>query len=59
MEQLNALQKYFNYRQALIDQYIKGDMSKREYLERNLDAVLSLNIKPFKNADTVDKALFN
>ncbi len=56
---MNALQKYFNYRQALIDQYIKGDMSKREYLERNLDAVLSLNIKPFKNADTVDKALFN
>lgn len=56
---MNALQRYFNYRQALIDQYIKGDMSKREYLERNLDAVLALNIKPFKNADTVDKALFN
>lgn len=56
---MNALQKYFNYRQALIDQYIKGDMTKREYLESNLDAVLSLNIKPFKNADTVDKALFN
>ncbi|MGN1318801.1 MAG: DUF6648 family protein [Lachnospirales bacterium] len=56
---MNALQKYFNYRQALIDQYMKGDMTKREYLERNLDAVLSLNIKPFKNVDTVDKALFN
>ncbi len=56
---MNALQKYFNYRQALIDQYIKGDMTKREYLERNLDAVLALNIKPFKNVDTVDKALFN
>lgn len=56
---MNALQKYFNYRQALIDQYIKGDMTKREYLDRNLDAVLALNIKPFKNVDTVDKALFN
>ncbi len=56
---MNALQKYFNYRQALIDQYVKGDMTKREYLDKNLDAVLSLNIKPFKNADTVDKALFN
>lgn len=56
---MNALQKYFNYRQALIDQYMKGDMTKREYLQRNLDAVLSLNIKPFKNVDTVDKALFN
>lgn len=56
---MNALQKYFNYRQCLIDQYIKGDMTKREYLEKNLDAVLALNINPFKNVDTVDKALFN
>lgn len=56
---MNALQKYFNYRQALIDQYIKGDMTKREYLSKNLDAVLSLNIKPFKYVDNVDKGLFN
>ncbi len=56
---MNALQKYFNYRKSLIDQYVKGDMSKREYLDRNLDAVLALNIKPFKNVDTVDKGLFN
>lgn len=56
---MNALQKYFNYRKALIDQYIKGDMSKREYLDKNLDAVLALNIKPFKNVDSVDKGLFN
>ena len=56
---MNALQKYFVYRQSLIDQYIKGDMSKREYLDRNFDAVLALNIKPFKNVDSVDKGLFN
>lgn len=56
---LNALQKYFVYRQSLIDQYIKGDMTKREYLDRNFDAVLALNIKPFKNVDSVDKGLFN
>lgn len=56
---MNALQKYFNYRQALIDQYIKGDMTKREYLERNMDAVLSLNINPFKKIDSVEKGLFN
>lgn len=34
-------------------------MSKREYLDKNLDAVLALNIKPFKNVDNVDKGLFN
>ncbi len=56
---LNTLQRYFIYRQGLIDQYIKGDMTKREYLNKNFDAVLALNIKPFKNVDSVDKGLFN
>lgn len=56
---MNTLQRYFAYRQSLIDQYIKGDMTKREYLDRNFDAVIALNIKPFKNVDSVDKGLFN
>jgi len=56
---LNEIQKYFRYRQALIEQYIRGDMTKSEYLSRNLDAVLSLNIRPFKLIDTVEKGLFN
>lgn len=56
---MNIIQKYFRHRQSLIDQYVKGDMSKAEYLERNFEAVLSLNIKPFKNIDTVEKGLFN
>jgi len=56
---MNAIQKYFKYRQSLIDQYVKGDMSKNEYLSRNMSAVLSLNIEPFRNIDTVEKGLFN
>lgn len=56
---MNALQNYFNYRQALIDQYLKGDMTKREYLNQNFKAVLDLKDKPFRNVDTVDKGLFN
>ncbi|MBR1444907.1 MAG: hypothetical protein IJ583_15415 [Firmicutes bacterium] len=56
---MNKLQKYFAYRQSLIDQYIKGDMTKSEYLRENFNAVLSLDIKPFNNIDTVDKGLFN
>ena len=56
---MNKLQKYFKYRQALIDQYVKGDMTKSEYLRENFNAVLSLNIDPFKNIDNIDKALFN
>ena len=56
---MNEIQKYFRYRQALIDQYIRGDMTKSEYLNKNLDAVLSLNIRPFKIIDSVEKGLFN
>ena len=56
---MNEIQKYFKYRQGLIDQYVKGDMTKREYLSRNLDAVLSLRNKPFNIVDTLEKGLFN
>lgn len=56
---MNKLQRYFRYRQSLIEQYEKGDMTKSEYLIENFNAVVSLGIKPFKNIDTVDKALFN
>lgn len=56
---MNKLQKYFSYRQSLIDQYIKGDMTKNEYLRENLEAVLALKASPFKNVDTAEKALFN
>ena len=56
---MNAIQKYFRYRQSLIDQYAKGDMTKREYLQRNYEAVVYGDIGPFHNMDTVEKALFN
>ncbi len=56
---MNALQKYFDYRQALIDQYAKGDLTKKEYLNKNLDAVLALKDEPFKRVDSVEKGLFN
>ena len=56
---MNKLQKYFRYRQALIDQYVKGDLTKSEYLTENYNAVLDLGIKPFKNIDNAEKALFN
>ena len=56
---MNAIQKYFKYRQSLIDQYAKGDMTKREYLQRNYEAVVYGDISPFRNMDTLEKALFN
>ena len=56
---LNEIQKYFKYRQGLIDQYVKGDMTKSEYLSQNLEAVLALREKPFNIVDTLEKGLFN
>ena len=51
---MNAIQKYFKYRQSLIDQYAKGDMTKREYLQKNYEAVVYGDIGPFRNMDTVE-----
>ncbi len=56
---MNQLQKYFRYRQALIDQYLKGDMTKREYLQANYDAVIGNDFGPFTILDSVEKCLFN
>ncbi len=56
---MNSLQRYFSYRQSLINQYVKGDMTKEEYLDSNLNAVLSLRDKPYKYVDSVEKGLFN
>ena len=53
---MNAIQKYFKYRQSLIDQYAKGDMTKREYLQKNYEVVVYGDIGPFRNMDTVEKA---
>ena len=56
---MNEIQKYFRYRQSLIDQYVKGDMTKREYLRKNYEAVMNNDIEPFTNIDTIEKGLYN
>ena len=56
---MNKIQKYFLYRQGLIDQYLKGDMTKREYLKMNYNAVVHNDIGPFKYMDTIEKSLYN
>lgn len=56
---MNEIQKYFRYRQGLIDQYRKGDMTKREYLQANYNAVTNQAIEPFRNVDNLEKGLYN
>ena len=53
---VNAIEKYFRYRQALIDQYAKGDMTKRESLQANYEAVVyndNAKAKEKKQASTI------
>ncbi len=56
---MNIIQKYFVYRQSLIDQYVQGDMTKNEYLRLNFEAVQNLSIEPFQNINSIEKALYN
>ncbi len=51
--------KFFTNREALIEQFSMGDMSKREFITANYDFVMSLNVKPFKNIDCLQKAFLN
>ena len=56
---MNEIEKYFKKRQSLINQYIKGDLSKKEFLIKNYNAVIYSDIGPFENVDSVLKGLFN
>lgn len=55
----NLFEKFSNHREALIEQFKKGDISKKEFIEQNYSFIQRMNIKPFKNVDNFDKAIFN
>ncbi|MEA4816710.1 MAG: DUF6648 family protein [Lachnospiraceae bacterium] len=56
---MNKIEKYFKTRQNLINQYLKGDLTKKEFLIKNYNAVIYSDIGPFENMDSVLKGLFN
>ena len=56
---MNKIERYFKTRQAHIDQYLKGDMTKREYLRAAFAAVYYNDFGPFKKIDSVEKGLYN
>ncbi|RQD69753.1 MAG: hypothetical protein D5S00_05825 [Tindallia sp. MSAO_Bac2] len=55
----NLFDKFFEQRESLIFQYKKGDLSKREYIEESHAYLIKQEIKPFKNVDSFEKAVFN
>lgn len=55
----NIFQLFFNARESLIQQFKKGDITKKEYIEQGYADIQRLNIKPFKRIDSLEKAIFN
>ncbi|WP_026478736.1 DUF6648 family protein [Alkaliphilus transvaalensis] len=55
----NIFQKFFKARESLIEQFQKGDLSKKEYIEEGFYDIQRLEIKPFKIVDSFEKAIFN
>lgn len=51
--------KFFTNREALIQQFSMGDMSKREFIKANYDFVMGLELQPFKNIDCLQKGFYN
>lgn len=44
----SMMDKFFKNRDALIDEYSDGRMSKTDFIERNHAFIMSLNLSPFK-----------
>lgn len=51
--------KFFTHREALIDQFSMGDLSKREFITANYDFVMGLDLQPFNKIDCLQKGFFN
>ncbi|WZL71900.1 hypothetical protein QBE52_12380 [Clostridiaceae bacterium 35-E11] len=58
--QESVFDKFFNNRKALIYQFRKGDITKREFIEAHYAFIQRLNLKPFKyRIDSFEKGLYN
>ena len=55
----NIFEKFSDQREALIEQFKKGDISKKEFIEQNYSYIKRMDLKPFNNVDSFDKAIFN
>lgn len=55
----NIFEKFFKQRESLIQQFKKGDMTKKEYIEESYSYIQVMNITPFKRVDNFNKAIYN
>ena len=51
--------QFFEERDALIYQFTKGDISKKEFIEEHYFFIMRLNLKPFRKIDSFEKGIYN
>ena len=51
--------RFFEERDSLIYLFSKGDISKREFIEKHYHFIMRLNLKPFKKIDSFEKGIYN
>jgi hypothetical protein len=54
-----AFDRFFEERNALIYQFSKGDISKKEFSEEHYYFIMRLRLKPFQIIDSYEKGLYN
>ncbi|QZY53736.1 DUF6648 family protein [Crassaminicella profunda] len=56
----SVFDQFFNNREALIQQFKKGDITKKEFIEEHYYFIQRLNLKPFKyRIDSFEKGIYN
>jgi hypothetical protein len=55
----NLYDKLLRKRDSLIQQFLKGDLTKREFLIANYEFIQNMNKKPFTRIDCFEKGFFN
>lgn len=55
----NLYDKLARKKNALIQQFAKGDLTKREFLIENYELIQNMNMKPFTRIDCFEKGYFN
>jgi len=55
----NLYDRISRKKNLLIQQFMKGDMTKREFLIENFEFIQNMNIKPFTRIDCFEKGYYN
>ncbi|KPU43647.1 hypothetical protein OXPF_30890 [Oxobacter pfennigii] len=55
----NLYDRLAKKKNALIQKFSKGDLSKREFLIENFELIQNMNIKPFTRIDCFEKGYYN